>query len=85
MTPSTSQKGLHKFIVIVNYYCDMQAKNYHMLQNLTRLTSKNIKFKQTYVEQKVFYKVKLRVENNNLSYYLQFNKKFDIHNYARKF
>ena len=40
MMSQTSQKGLHKFIVTVEYYNGMWVMSSHRLKPLTRLTSK---------------------------------------------
>ena len=45
MTSPTTQKGVLKFIDLVNYYSDMWGKHSHKLQNLTRLKTIQVKFK----------------------------------------
>ena len=54
MTPPIYQKQVHSFIGLVNYYRDMWAKQSHLLQPLTELTSNKLKFKCTDVGQKAF-------------------------------
>ena len=54
MTLPKHQKQVRAFIGLVNYYRDMWSKWSHLLHNLTALTSNNLKFKRTYIEQKVF-------------------------------
>ena len=54
MTPPENQKQVRSFIGLVNYYIDMWSKRPHLLQPLTVLTSKKVKFKWTVVEQKEF-------------------------------
>ena len=49
------------------------------MQPLTILTSKQIKFKWTDVEQKPFDEVKTMVAHNTLLAYTDCNKQFDIH------
>ena len=56
--PNTSQKGVRKFICVINYYCNMWLRRSHMLTSLTRLTSIKWKFKCTQVEQDAFDKIK---------------------------
>ena len=68
-----------EFIGLVNYYQDMWGKSLHILQPLTRLTSKEVKFKRNDAETKVFDKVKQIVVHNNLLDYPHFNKQIDIH------
>ena len=50
MTPPINQKQVRSFIGLVNYYRDMWGKLSHLLQPLTALTSKKVKFKWTSVE-----------------------------------
>ena len=52
MTPPINQKQLRSFLGLVNYYRDMWSKWSHLLQPLTALTTKKVKFKCTDVEQK---------------------------------
>ena len=58
MTPPTNQKQVRSFIGLVNYYRDMWPKRSHLLQPLTALSSKKVKFKWTHVEQKGFDEIK---------------------------
>ena len=50
-----------------------------MLQPLTRMMSKNVKFKCTNVKQKSFDEVKWIVAGDTLLTYPGFNKQFDIY------
>ena len=77
--PQHSKKGVHVFIWIENYYQDMWTKRLHILQCLTRLTSK---FKLTDIEQFISFEVKLLAENNNLLNYTDFNKIIGKNTYA---
>ena len=74
MTPSTLKPGLREFEVILNYYQEMCPKSSHILQPLTRLTSKNVKCILTYVKQKALDEVKQLVACNNLLNCPEFNK-----------
>ena len=47
MMPQNSQKGVFKFIELVNYYLYTWANISHTLQPLTRLVAKNMKSKWT--------------------------------------
>ena len=85
MMSQTSQKGLHKFIVTVEYYHGMWVMSSHRLKPLTRLTSKNIKFKQTDAEQKSFNEVKKIVALNTLLFYPDLKTEFDINTNDRYF
>ena len=57
----------------------MWAKRSHLLHPLTALTSNNVNFKWTDVEQKVFGDIKIAVVQDTLLVYPYFNKRFDIH------
>ena len=57
MTPPKNQKQLISFIGLVNYYKYMWAKQSHLLQPLTALTSHKVKFKWTFVEKKCLIKL----------------------------
>ena len=63
----------------------MWSKRPHLLQPLTALTSKKIKFKWTCVDQKYFDEIELIVPRDTLLIYPNFNKRFDIHTYASEF
>ena len=45
MVPPDTYKGVSKFIVPVNSYCEMWLKILHTLKTLTKLTSSRVKFK----------------------------------------
>ena len=57
----------------------MWSKRPHLLQPLTELTSKKVRFKWTVVEQKLFDEIKRIVAYDTLLLYQDFNKIFDIH------
>ena len=78
MMPPKNQKQVCSFIGLVNYYRDIWAKQSHLLQPLTILTSKKVKFKWTVVEQKSFNEIKQIFAHNTLFTYPDFNKCFDI-------
>ena len=52
--PPKNEKQVCSFIGLVNYYRDIWAKQSHLLQPLTALTSKKVKLKWTVVKHKVF-------------------------------
>ena len=54
MTPSTSRKGFHKFIGLVNYYCNISEIISHKSVTLTKLMYNKVKSKWTEVEQNQF-------------------------------
>ena len=57
----------------------MWAKQSHILNPLTALTSPNVKIKWTDVEQKAFDEIKRTVAHDTLLAYTDFNKRFKIH------
>ena len=79
MTPPKNQKQVCSFIGLVNYYRDIWTKRSLLLQPLTALTSKKVKFKWKVVKQKVFGEIKQVVAHDTLLIYPDFNKQFDIH------
>ena len=52
ITPPTSQEGVHNFIGLVRYHCDMWKIISHTLYLLTELTGDKVKFKWTDIKQK---------------------------------
>ena len=82
MKLSKNQKQVCSFIDLVDYYRDMWEKRSHLLRPLTALTSKKVKLKWTFVEQKTFNEIKLIVTRGTLLIYMDFNKLFDIHMYS---
>ena len=85
MDPSKNQKYVRSFIVLLNYSRDIWAKRSHLLQPLTELTSKKVKFKWTVVEKKSFDEIKRIVAHYTLLIYTDFNKRCDIHTDASEF
>ena len=85
MMPPKNQKQVCSFIVLVNYYMDTWAKQSHLLQPLTVLTSNKVNFKWTVVEQKSFDEIKQIVARNASLTYPDFNKCYDIHKGASEY
>ena len=56
----------------------MWIRRSHLLQPLSALTSKNVKWKWTEVVQSAFEQIKTIVTRKTLFHYLDFNKPFDI-------
>jgi transposase InsO family protein len=77
-TPKT-RKEVRKFIGMINFYRDMWRKRSELLAPLTRLTSKDVPFKWTDVEQKAFDDIKRVLSTETLLAYPQFDKPFVIH------
>ena len=74
-----NQKQVCSFIGLVNYYRDMWAKRSHLLQTLTALTSKEVKFKWTHIKKNAFDDIKQIVTRDALLIYPDLNENFDIH------
>ena len=85
MMPPKNKKQVCSFIGLVNYYRDIWAKQSHLLQPLTVLTSNKVKLKWTVVKQKVFDEIKWIVECDTLLIYPDFNKRYDIHTGASEY
>ena len=58
MAPLTYKRWIQIFIGLVEYYGDMWACRLHILQPITKLSSTNVKFKLTGIEQKLFDEIK---------------------------
>ena len=54
MAPPKHQKQVHSFMGLIKYYREIWAKRSHLLQPLTALTSKKVKFKRKIFEHKSF-------------------------------
>ena len=79
LKPPTTRKQLRRFLGIINYYRDMWWRRSETLAPLTRLTSKNVPFKWTAVEQKAFDDMKAIISKDVLLAYPNFNLPFDVH------
>ena len=64
---------------MVNYYHNMWIQGSEVLTPLTHLTSANVKFEWTNVEQLAFDKIKQIVRHKMLLSYPDFNQPFEIH------
>ena len=85
MMPPNNIKYVRAFLGLLNYYRDMWAKWSHLLHSLTSLTSTEVEFKWTYVEQKEFDKIKQIFACDTLLIYTDFNEHFYIHTDASDF
>jgi len=79
IAPPTTRKQLRRFIGMVNYYRDMWIRRSHTLAPLTALTSKNVKWHWTSVEQNAFDAMKKIISRETLLTYPNFNLPFEIH------
>jgi hypothetical protein len=79
IAPLTTRKQVRSFIGLINYYRDMWPRRSEILAPLTCLTSKDVPFQWTDVEQQAFDKIKARVCHEVLLSYPDFNKPFHIH------
>ena len=74
MKPTISQEEVRQFIGVVNYYRGMCKRRSRMLAPLTKITSSNVKFKWTKIEQDTFGEIKRVVACNTLLTYPYFNE-----------
>jgi hypothetical protein len=79
IAPPTNRKELRRFIGLVNYYRDMWIHRSETLAPLTALTSRNVRWRWTDVEQKAFDAMKRIISRETLLSYPNFNLPFDIH------
>ena len=79
IAPPTTKKQLRRFVGMINYYRDMWVRRSEVLAPLSRLTSANVKFQWTDVEQAAFDKIKQIVGRETLLSYPDFNQPFEIH------
>ena len=77
-TPKT-RRQLRSFIGLINYYRDMWVHRSDLLAPLSKLTSTNVPWKWTEVEQKAFEKVKKIISKETLLSFPDFSKPFEIH------
>ena len=85
IVPPKNRRELRRFIGIINYYRDMWIRRSHILAPLARLTSKDVRWKWTDVEQKAFDTMKRVIARDVLLAYPDFSKKFVIHTDASHF
>ena len=79
IAPPTTRKELRRFIGLINYYCNMWIHCSDTLAPLTALTSRNVPWRWTEVEQKAFDAMKRIINRKTLSSYPDFTAPFDIH------
>ena len=77
-TPKT-RRQLRSFIGLINCYCDIWVHRSDLLPPLSRLTSTNVKWEWTEVEQQAFEKVKEIISKETLLSFPDFSKPFEIH------
>jgi putative transposase len=75
----TTWKQVWSFIGLINYYWDMWPRRYPNPSSLTHLTSKDVPFQWTDIEQQAFNKMKATVCHKVLLSYPDFNKSLHIH------
>ena len=79
LKPPCNIKQLRRFMGLINYYRDMWVRRSHVLAPLSRLLSKNVKWKWTAVEQQAFENVIKVVGKEVLLAYPNFSKPFEIY------
>ena len=77
--PPANRRQLRRFIGMINFQKEMWPRRSAMLRPLTRLTSKNVPFKWTDVEQKAFDEIKQKITQDTMLRFPDFNKPFDVH------
>ena len=82
--PPNMRKQLHHFIGLINYYQDMWWHHSEMLAPLMQLTSTNVPFKWTKIEQNAFEAMKRIISWDVYLAYPDFNQYFDINTDASK-
>jgi hypothetical protein len=81
IAPLTTQKQVRSFIGLINYYQDMWPRRSEVLAQLTHLTSKDVPFQWTDIEQEAFDKMKAIVCHDVLLLYPGCNKPFQPYSY----
>ena len=76
---------VREFTGLLNYCRDMRARRSYLLHPLTEVPSNEVNSKFTNVEQKEFDDIKCAVTHDILLPWPDFNKRFDIHAYARDY
>jgi len=84
LAPPTNRRMLRQFIGMVNYYRDMWPRRSHVLAPLTRLTSKEVKWKWGPEHQVAFENMKRIMARETILAFPNFNKPFEIHTDASK-
>ena len=82
IAPPKNKKQLRRFLGMVNYYHDMWIHQLEVLTPLMCLTSANVKFEWTNVNQMAFDKIKQIVRRETLLSYPDFNFPLEIHTNA---
>ena len=85
MTPPMNRNEVRGYIEMIDYNTDILARRSHTLQAWTKLMSMWVKFKCTSVEQELFEEIKQILAKETLLVYLNFNRRFEIHTYARDY
>ena len=84
LTVPKTRKQLRQFIGMINFYRDMWQKRSEILDPLTALTSKNVKYEWKDKHQKCFDAIKRVIGRGVLLAYPDFNAPFEIHTDASK-
>jgi hypothetical protein len=79
IAPPTTRKQVQSFIGLISYYRDMWPRRSEILAPLTRLTTKDVPFQWTDIEQQAFDKIKAIVCHEVFLLYPDFSKPFHIH------
>ena len=82
--PPKNTTQLRSFLGLINFYRDMWKKRSHILAPLAALSSKNVKWRWTDVEQNAFDEIKRVISRDVLLAFPDFSKPFVIHTDASK-
>ena len=77
--PPKTKKQLRRFLGMINYYRDMWKRRSHILSPLSKLISKNIKWKWTNIEQKAFEEAKQMIQKETMLAYPKFGEVFHVY------
>ena len=84
IAPPKTRKQLRSFLGLINYYRDMWRSRSETLAPLTHLTSKNVKWRWSTIEQKAFDDMKKILSKQVLLKYPNFDEPFVIYTDASK-
>ena len=72
-------KQLHRFIGMVNYYCDMYPRRSELIRGLTKIAGSKKKFTWGPEQQQSFEAIKQVIAQDTMLMFPDFTKPFEIH------
>ena len=79
LQPPRNARQLRHFLGMVNFYRDMWRRRSHLIAPLTKLLSKNVKYKWGQEQQKAFDEIKSVMSKETLLAFPDFSKEFHIY------